>query len=158
SRSPGARAGRPGRAMNRLDRELVAALVLGDAGVTRDLHEAEPRERARLSPDGRDELHVLLRLVGAGEDADGVRGVGVDEDRPVAISGPQGAERSLDGRQLGDVVGPHAEKLADFLALLAAEDHGADPHRARVPGAGAVRIDDDPIAWSGRFGAGRGAR
>src|SRR5262249_26293013 len=98
--------------------EDVAALVLDDAGVAADLDGLGARERPRLAADARDELHVLLRLHGAADDAEGVRRVGVEEDEARSVLGRNRVERPLDGDELGDVVGADADELADLAALL----------------------------------------
>src|SRR6185503_11687260 len=74
-------------AHDRLAGELVAALVLGDAGVSGDLDEARVGKPAEPNLDARDELLIGLRLPALREHADRVARVGVDGDLRLALVG-----------------------------------------------------------------------
>src|SRR6185312_8032191 len=83
-----------------------------------------------------------LRLPSLVEHADRVARVGVDAQPPGSAAVRQ-VDAPFDGGQLGDVVGADAEVLALLAPLPAVDDDHADPHRAGVPGTGAVGPDLD---------------
>ena len=120
-----------------------------------DLDEAQVREHPAQRAQLLDELDVRLGLPGLGQQADRVRGVGVDDHRARAILDL--LEAAQDRGQLGDVVRALAEELGQLALALAVDDHDAEAGGSRVAGARAVGPDVDRVRGTAAVPSRRGA-
>ena len=115
-----------------LARQLVAALVLGDAGVARHLHELDVGQRREPAAHARDQLLVGLRLPALRQHADRV---GASRCRRARGASPPPSPARSSARSIAVssamLLVPTPRYSPQLAPLAAVDGDDADPHRPR---------------------------